>query len=196
MGRADVVDVLVNLVADHPDAGIPLEYGAEGLEFGRGIDGARRVGGRAEDEDLGAPRQGGLEGLGRELVAFGREGGHRDRDTARELGEFGVAHPVRGRHDDFIARVDEGQQGIGDAMLGAAGDHDARRGVVQAVFPRKLARHGLAEVIVAGDGRIKVVALVDRPLGRLAHGLGSREVRLSDGEVDYVDAGLAEPARP
>ena len=103
---------------------------------------------------------------------------------------------MRSGNDDFVSRVDEGEEGIGDAMLGAVGDHHARGGVVEAVLPRELARDGLAEIGVSRDGSVEIVPFVYGPLGRLAHGLGSGEVGLADGEVDDIDSGLAESAGP
>ena len=143
---ADVVDVLVDLVGDDDHLRVTRQDVGQGLQLVVAVDAARGVRGRAEDERLGLGRDGGLELLGRDLEVLIDAGG---QDHVRALGQLDhlhVAHPVGGGHDDFVARVDEAEQGVADGLLGAVGDDDLIDGVVEAVLPLEFGDDGLPQV--------------------------------------------------
>ena len=106
---AGVDQAVVDLVADHQQI-VALGDPGQGTDAIGLKHGAGRIVGKADEERLGARRDGRLDRLGVQLPAVVRRAGHVDRDTA---GKDDVGHvgDIRGLgHDDLVTRVDHGGQ--------------------------------------------------------------------------------------
>ena len=152
------------------------------------VDGTRGVRGRAEDDGLGARREGGLELVARHLEALVDASVERHVDALGELDHLEVADPCRRGDDDLVALVDDGEDDVADLLLGTVADHDLLGCEVQAVLTLQLLADGLAQRHVARHGRVEREVLVDGLLGGLLDVGGGVEVRFADAHVDDVEA--------
>ena len=185
---ANVVDVLVDLVGDDDYLRVARQDVGQSLQLVVAVDAARGVRRRAEDERLRLGRDGGLELLGRDLEVLINAGG---QDHVRALGQLDhlhVAHPVGGGHDDFVARIDEAEQGVADGLLGAVRDDDLVDGEVESVLVFEFGDDGFPQIQVARDGGVERVVVVDGLLRGGLDGVGGEEIGLADAQVDDVDA--------
>ena len=94
------------------------------LQFGTRIGGARRVRRRVQQYPFRLRRDGALELLRRHLEAARHAGDDLDRLAAGEQHHVGIAHPVRRRDDDLIARIERRDEGIVQHLLAAGADRD------------------------------------------------------------------------
>ena len=181
-----VDEVLVDLVGDDPDA--VLDGPApDRLDLGRGGDGARRVGGRAPQQDLGTRGARRLELLDAHPVALLLGGDDNDGHATGELDRLGVGRPVRSRQEDLVTRVEQRGERLVDRLLAAVGDQDLGGRHLVAAVPAGLLRDRGPERRHAGGGGVAVVRRVGA--GGLRRGDdGSRrgEVRLAGAEADDV----------
>ena len=123
---------------------------------------------------------------GRNLEVLLDAGLHDDGGASGHLHHLGVADPVGGRHNDFVARVDERQDNVADRLLRPVGANDLGRGVVQTVLAAQLLHDGVAQGWVAGHGRIARVVLLDGTLGGCLDVVGRVEIGFAHTQVDYV----------
>jgi hypothetical protein len=123
---------------------------------------------------------------GRDLVIVFRRGRDDDRFRADELGHFGIAQPVGGRDDDFIARIERGQHGVETGMLRAAVDDDLGRLVIEPVVGLELFADGGAQFRNAGGRRVLGEPGVERSHRRGLDVLGRVEVGLAGAEADDI----------
>jgi hypothetical protein len=127
-----------------------------------------------------------LQGLRLELEVLLHGAFHEDRRAAAQAHHLRVRHPVGRRHDDLVARVQGGEQGVVDHLLAAGGHDGLRRLVVEAVLALELAGDGLAQGHDAGDRRVLGLAPADRRDGGFLDVVGGVEIRLADGKADHV----------
>ena len=71
--------------------------------------------------------------------------------------DLGVGGPVRGQHEDLVARVAQDGERVGDGLLPAVGHQDLRRGDLEAGVTPGLDGHGLTQLGKAGRGGVLVV---------------------------------------
>ena len=186
--HAVVCEMLVDLVADHPDAVLdrPCADRADRLFA---PDRAGRIVRRGDDDRLRALGARGLEvGDVRLEVHFGA-GEHFNRLAAGELDRLGVARPVRGGDDDLVVIVEQQLECLVDGLLAAVRHHDLLRLHFVSRIAQRLRGDCLAQFGQAGSGRVAVVARIDHGLGGHGHNrLGRGEVRFAGAETDDVDA--------
>ena len=149
--------VLVNLVADQKHLG-RREQRLQRLHIGIAPDAAGRVVRAVDDDGAGARRQ-----RGGDFVKVGpKRAGCQRHTPGRATGQHDVGHVavVAGvEHDDFVARMDDGQDGRQYRLRGAGGDGDfARRAIGAGVECFYFVSNGLAQLQHAGHGRVLVVA--------------------------------------
>ena len=193
-GLAVIDEVLVDLVGHDPHVGLHAD-GHEGFELGAGIDGAGRVG-RAVDDDHARLRgeRGGQLGRG-DLETGDVLGVDDDGRSAGELNHLRVAHPIRGRNDDFVAGADRGEDGEVAGHLATRGDDDVGVGDAGEAATGVVLGDGLAEGGDARRGGILGLA-VGQGLGAgVLDELRGVEVGLADAEADDVLAGGLEGLR-
>ena len=149
------------------------------------VDGAGRVGRRAEQQHLGLRGARRLELLDGDEVALVLAGEDLDRGAAGELDRLGVGRPVRRRQQDLVAGVEQGGEGVVDRLLAAVGDqHLLGRHLVAAVAGR-LGHDGLLQVREAAGGGVTVVRrVVARGDGGSDDVVGGGEVGLTGAEAD------------
>ena len=179
-----VDEVLIDLVGDHPQALLGGPAADLGYQLGR-VDGPGGVGRRDEQNDLGPLGAGRLELLDADQVAGALVGHHGHRDAARQRDGLRVGGPVRRGHEDLVAGVEQGGEGLVDGLLAAVGDQHLGRLDAEAAVPRGLGRHGLAQLGQAGGRGVFLVpghgAGASRGLNDV---IGRREVGLARSEAD------------
>ena len=178
-----VHDVLVGLVGD--DEGVVLLRERQDLgQLGTGEDLAAGIRGIADDDRLGALREGAgkLRGIVREVRRP-----QVDVDGLR-AGQDGVGRVIliEGReHDDFVTRIAHGHHRGHHRLGAAAGDHEVAVGIeVEAAEATHLGRQRLPETGRAPGHGILVMRSARGPLQCGEERLGRIEVRESLGEVD------------
>ena len=189
------LDVLVNLVAQHDDARVRAQYGAERAPIRGGVHGARRVTGAVQDQEPRFRRQRARELLGRHLEATRRA---RRDDHGLGFGEphhVRIRHPIRRDDDRFVAGVEQCETGVVTGLLRARGDQDLLGRVPQAIVARQFCDDCVLERSCAVDGRVLRVVARERGRGRRFDVLRRSEVRLADAEHDDVAALLAQSLR-
>ena len=190
--RVAVDQVLVDLVGEDPQA-VLQGPAADRLDLLGAVDRAGRVRRRDEQQHLGALGPGRLQLLHRGQVAGGLVGDHVDRHAAGQLDRLGVGGPVRGRHDDLVAGVQQGREGVVDGLLAAVGDQYLVRRDRHAGVAQRLVRDRLLQLRQPAGRRVLVVLRVlsrlDRRLDDVRRG---REVGLSGAEADHRPAGRLE----
>jgi len=153
-----------------------------------GVGGAGRVGRAVQDQPLGAGRDGGLQHLGTQFEAVLLLADHGDGLAAGQQDHVGVGDPVGGGHDDLVAGVQGGDQGVEDDRLAARRDVDLRHVIVQTVLTRELGHDGLLQLGHAVGVGVFGLAAMDRVDRGLFDVLGRVEVRLAGAEADHVSA--------
>ena len=93
---AAVDDVLVDVVGEHPHAGMPSQHLGKPLQIARRVDGPGRVAGVVQDQPLRSRGNRALELLRRQPESARGVGGDRHRGPAREQGHVRITHPERG----------------------------------------------------------------------------------------------------
>src|SRR5690606_38161606 len=128
------------------------------------------------EQHRGARRDGGAEGVGGEFEAVGLGRFDDDGLGAGEFHQFGIADPVGGGDDDFIAGVAQGGENVVQRVLGAVGDDHLVGGVFQLVALGVGVGDGFLELgDAAGDGVVGVAG-PHRGGGRLANVVGGGEI--------------------
>ena len=153
-------------------------------------DRAGRVVRIVEEHELGA----GAVGLG-----DGGQIGHEAMlGQQRHEHRVGAGHQRPARVDGIprigaqrgIARIEEREVQVEDALLGADRRHDLRVGVeLDVEAPHVEVRDGLAEVLAAAVGRVPMrLGLGDRLLHRVDDERRRRAIGVADAQRDHVDA--------
>ena len=186
--RTDVVDVLVNLVADHRDLPVAAQHLGKGFQFRGAVNAARGIAGRAEDKGAGALGDGRFELGGRYLEILLNRGFHEHGLGTCEQHHLRIAHPIGRGDNHFVALGSQCHDGVAHGLLRAVRHRDLRGIVCQAVFAEQLLADGFADSGVAGHGRIAREILVDSFVRGLLDVVGRVEVGLTDGKVYHVHA--------
>jgi hypothetical protein len=182
---AVIAQVFVDLVGDHPDVvfGRPP---ADRVDLRAGVDGARRVGGRVEQQRLRLGRSRRLELLDTDQVAGGLVRGDLHRNAARQGDRLRVGRRVRRGQQHLVARIAQRRERVVDGLLAAVGDDDLRRVDVVAGVARGLLDQRLAQFRQSRRRRVTVIrAFGARARRRVDDVIGCREVRLARAEADY-----------
>lgn len=83
-----------------------LDDFSEGFELRFGVNGAGGVAGGVEEDELCAGRDGFFELVGRDLEVLADAGVELDGGAFGEEDHLGVADPIGGGDEDFVAGVD------------------------------------------------------------------------------------------
>ena len=180
-----VGQIFVNLIG-HDDDVLPDRHLADGAQLLFGVDGTRGVVRGGDDDHLGAGGHVLLELLGGDLPAVLRRGGHDDGHAAAELHHAGVAHPVGGGDDDFIALVEDGAHGLVLCGLGAGGYANLVDVVLQSVIALELVANRLAQSRQTDGGGVLGLPLVERLDGSLFDVVGRVFVGLAAGKAENL----------
>ena len=183
-----VVDVFVYLVGQHEEVVVAEDYVGQGLQLLLAVDASRWVAGRAEYQHPRLGRDGSLKLLGGHLEILLEAGVYKHRGAACQQHHLRIAHPVRSRDDNLVARVHECHDGIADALLGTVAHQNLRCRVVQGVLPLELLGDSLSQVGISGHGRIPRVVVVDGLLCCQLDVVGGVEVGFAHAHVYHVDA--------
>ena len=150
------------------------------------------VGGRVEDESLGA--------RGDELFKIRHQG--QKSLTFRTVQKYGyapghahhlrVADPAGLIDDHFVAGVQDGLKGVIKRVLGAVGDDDLIHAVDQAVVLKQARGNGAAQFQRARRRCVAGHPQVHGFLHGFADGGGGFKIRLSCGKADHVDTLAAQ----
>ena len=180
--------MLVDFIGDDDNLGMLAEHVGKTSQFFEAIHRTCGVGGAAKDDSFGARSDGSGQLLGGDFEILLDGGFHKHRFTVCQTHHVGIAHPVRRRNDDFIARIHHREEHVAHRLLGTIAHHDLRRFVVKAIFTLQFSADGLTKIEIT---RHRAVA---RPVvgnGLLASSLDvvwRIEIRFAHREVDNVDA--------
>ena len=152
---ADVVDVLVDFVADNQQFRMLEEHLLEGRQLFARIDASGGIAGRAEDEGLAAGCDSLFQLFRRHLEMGLDAAGHKHGLGFGQFDHFGVANPTRGREDTFVSRVENSEYGVTKGLFAAGGDDDLLGGILQAVFFEQFLTDGLAQGGITRHGCIE-----------------------------------------
>ena len=144
-----VGDMLVYFVGYDDDLRILGEHLDDSCKFLLGVDGTGGVGGRAEEERLGAWGDEAFELMRQNLEVLLLATKERHVDAFGQLDHLEVAHPCWGGDDHFVTLVNDGEDDIADFLFGAITHYNLRRREIQAILTFELAANGLAEGHVA-----------------------------------------------
>ncbi len=186
--RAVERDEFVNFVRKDIHLRVFFQHIGQRLQFGLGIDHARRVARAVENQKFGFWRNGRFQLSRRNLeVGFDR-GAHLYRRTFHKLDHFRIRYPIRRGDDDLVAGIHHGQQHIDERMLAAVGDDNLARFEIHAVVPFEFLTDGLAQVHIARHGRIVRKIVFDGRHTGLLDNVGRIEIGFAHAQVDDIDA--------
>ena len=185
---SDIVDVLINLVADDPNLRVAAEHCGKCFQFGCAIYRACGVARRAENQGFGLRCDGSLELFGRDFEILFDGCFNEDGLTVCHEHHLRITDPVGRGNNHLLARRDECHDGVADTLLCTVGADDLFGRIVQTVFVLEFLDDGFAECGIACDGRVAREVVINGFFGSLFDVVGSVEVRFSDGEVDDIDA--------
>src|SRR5262249_19372934 len=117
------------------------------------------------------------------------------RLPAGEEDHVGITHPIRGRDDDLVPRVQCRDEGVVQYLLAAGANRDLAWLVVEAVLTLELFDNGVFELGDAIDVRVlRGLAALDRGYRRPLNIVGRIKIRLTGAQPDDVAAGQFERA--
>src|SRR5690625_5090144 len=183
-------DVLVNLIREHVHMRMTAQDRGDRFELFAGVDTARRVRRRAHDEQPRVLIDGALELLRRDAVLGLDTRLHRYRLGARKANHLGIAHPVRRRNQNFVARPAQNRDGHRYGLLRPVRADDIFDGVLEAVVLFKLVDDYLPKLRHTGVIGVVRLALVDGPAAGLRDYLRRAEVGLAGTQADDGAPGL------
>ena len=184
-------EFFVDFVGEDDDVFFDGDIG-ELLQGINGIDTARGVTGAVEHEHAGAGGDGVAELIGGEAEAVLFAGFDEHGAGADEFDECGVADPVGGGNDDFVARIAAGCEHVVQAVFSAIGDGDFGRFVGDTMIAAEGIADGLPKFLDASGGRIASVAGVHGCFCCVTDVLWGDEVGFADGEFEHIDAASAK----
>jgi hypothetical protein len=160
-------------------------------------DGAGGVVRVAQQNDLGARRNGLRNRLGLDLEAVLDVCPHGHNHAARQH-DIGLVSNVAGvGHDHFVAGIEQCAQRRINTLADAHGDHDlGARVILKPVAPLEVGRDGLTQLQCAVVGGVVGLTLLDGLDARLANVVRSDEIRLADAEGDDVLHGSRDVEEP
>ena len=106
-GLSTIADMFINLVGNDDDFRILGKYLNDSRQFLLGVDGTRRIGGRAEEESLGAWSDEAFELVGQNLEVLLLAAKEGYVDAIGQFYHFEIAHPCRGGDNHFITLVND-----------------------------------------------------------------------------------------
>ena len=115
------------------------------------VGGAGRIAGVVQHEPAGLRRDRRFQVLGAQLEAVVLRARHQHRLAIRQGDDVGVGDPARAGDHHLIARIERRQHGVEQHLLGAGGDDDLLRLVVEARVAFQLQGGGFAQRGRAGD---------------------------------------------
>ena len=183
---AHIVDVLVDLVSYHIHLRMLCQHSSQPCQFLLAIDRTRWVRWRAENQRLRLWRDGSLQLSRRDLEVLLYACMHYHRRTLSQLHHLRIAHPVRGWHDDLVARIDQCQHRVADTLLGTVATRDLSRCEIQPILLLQLPDNGVTQVGITRYGRVTRVILIDGFLGSLLDMIRRIEVGFPHTEVDHI----------
>ena len=116
------------------------------------------------------------------------------RHAPGHLDHFRVADPAGSGQQHLVTGIDYGLQRAQDHLLRAVADDDLLSGIIEALFLQQVFGDGGAQARHAAGSGISRLALVDRPLARLADMLRGNKIRLTDAQGNDILAAVAHLA--
>ena len=190
--RADIGDVLIDLVSDDDDVRVPCQDIHKALELFLAVNGSGRIAWGTDQDSLGLRGYGRFELLRSHLELLLRAGIDEDRNALCDLDHLHVAHPGRDRDEDFLSFVHNGKDHIAEFLLRSVSDNDLCRSEIQAVLPLEFAAYRLTEGKVAGNRCVEREVVVNGLLGRFLDVVRGVEIRFSHAEADDIEPGSLE----
>ncbi len=179
-----VADATVDLVTQNPPPGLVRER-RDLFQLRARVDGTRGIARRVQHEAARPRRSGARQVRRRDLEAPLARTAHRDRLGARDREHFVIAGPGRRRHQHLVAFAEQRKTGVEQRLLRSRRNDDiARVPRRRAVRAARLLGDDRPQRLDPRHGRVPRRALVERPMRRLDHERGRREVRLSGAEID------------
>ncbi len=177
---------VIDLVAEHEQV-VPLSDFGDGLELRPVEHGAGRVVRVAEEDRLGAGRDGPLDHRGRDPEVGCAGGADGDGGAAGELDARGVRDEAGLVVDDLVAGIEGGAQAGVDTLGGADRDEQLGAGIVgDAVSVLEVGGDQLPELQHPAVGGVVRLPRLQAGDGGTGDRLRGREVGLTDGEADDV----------
>ena len=184
--KAVINQVFVNIIAHDVNAGVFSQHIAERRQLAFGIGGPGRVGGRVHDQPLGFGRDRRVQ-IGRlQLEGIFNCGLDYRRNAAGQQHHIRIRHPVRGRDQHLVTRIEGRHQRVIDGLLGAGIDRDLAGGKIKIVVAFEFQGDRLLALDGAVDGGVLGLAVLDRPDARFLDMIGGIEIRLADAQADHI----------
>ena len=144
--------MLIDLIGQNVEILMAENHIGQSLQFLLAVYATCRVAGRAEDEHTGLGGDSCFELGGCHLEILFETGFHDDWLTTCQQYHLGIAHPVRGRDDDFLAFIDQSHHGVADTLLGTVGYQYLVDAIVELVLVLQLGHDGFAKIGIAWYG--------------------------------------------
>ncbi len=189
-GRCPSVgELLVDVVGEDENVGMPQQHLAQRPQIGDRVGGAGGIAGIIEDEPFCPRCYGRLQILRAQLEAVVLAARNKHRRAVGECYDIGIADPAWRRNNRLIAAVQRGDHGVEDHLLAAGGDDDFLGRVIQPAVAPKFFRDGAAQRQRAGDVGVFGLARLDGPDRGCLHIVRRVEIGLARGHAKNVAPG-------
>ena len=185
---AHIVDMFVNLIGNDKYLRMLAKHFGKTFQFFKTVHRTCGVGRTAKNDCLRARRDSSRQLLRSDFEILLNRGFHKYGFSVCQTHHIGIAHPVRRRDDDFIARIHPRKKYVAYRLFGTIAHHNLRGFVVQTIFTLQFSANSLTEIKIT---RHRTIA---RPVvgnGLLPSGLdmfGRVEIGFTHREIDDVDA--------
>ena len=129
-----IADVFVDIVRQGPDLRMFQQHIRQPAQFVRRIGRAGRVARAVQHQPFGLWRDGGFELFRRHLEISLCGTFDKNRHAAVQPGQVRIGHPVGRGHDDLVAVIHRGGEGVEDDLLATGANGNLLGRVIQPVF--------------------------------------------------------------
>ena len=150
------------------------------------IDHAGRVRRVVEQEHPGLARQRLGQLLGPEFVVLLGRARQQRRLRTNDVGDVGVARPVRGRKHDLVARIQQRFGEVVQHLFGADADDEVLALVAVEAAVLQMLQERIEQRLTAAIGTVLTAVVRERLARRSVHMLARQEIRHADREADDV----------
>lgn len=181
-----ITHVFVDIVGQNPDVRMAAQDFEQDFVVSSPVHGARGIARRIQDQPAGPRSDRRLE-IGRRKPESSRFGAwHDDRTTAENPYDVEIRHPVWGRDDDLVARIQRRHQCVVDDMLRTAPHGNLVAPEMQPVVAQKLSLDGFLQFARAIESGVLGSALAYRADCGILDRIRGVEVGLAGSENDDV----------
>ena len=185
---AHIVDMFVNLIGNDKHLRMLAKHFGKTFQFFKTVHRTSGVGRTAKDDCLRARRDGSCQLLGSNLEILLDGGFHKYGFSVCQTHHVGIAHPIRRRDDDFIARIHHREQHVAHRLFGTIAHHNLRGLVVQSIFTFQFSANGLTKIKITRHRTIARPVVGNGLLPSSLDVVGRVEIGFTHREVDDVDA--------